>query len=75
MLKLTMRPEEYIQIGENIKVIFVGGSKNNIHIMIDAPKECSIVRSPAKEKKYYIDEDLSWKYPKKLPQSKNKVIN
>ena len=39
MLKLTLKPGEYINIGENIKVIFSGGSANNIHLLIDAPRE------------------------------------
>lgn len=39
MLKLTLKPGEYINIGENIKVIFFGGSANNIHLLIDAPRE------------------------------------
>ena len=39
MLKLTLQPGEFIRIGENVKVIFSGGSANNIHLLIDAPRE------------------------------------
>ena len=39
MLKLTLRPGEFIDIGENVRVIFSGGSANNIHLLVDAPKE------------------------------------
>ena len=39
MLKLSLKPGEYIDIGENIRVVFSGGSANNIHLLIDAPRE------------------------------------
>ena len=35
MLKLTLRPGEFIDIGENVRVIFSGGSANNIHLLVD----------------------------------------
>lgn len=44
MLKLTLKPGEYIDIGDNIKVIFSGGSANNIHLLVDAPREVNIVK-------------------------------
>lgn len=47
MLKLTLKPGEFLNIGENVKVIFSGGSANNIHLLIDAPREVSIERSSA----------------------------
>lgn len=66
MLKLSVRPGEYLMIGEQVKVIFAGGSSNNIHILVDAPKEISIVRSKAAEKAgkaapspYYKDAGIS----------------
>ena len=73
MLKMTMSPQEYIQIGENIRIVFTGGSKNNMHILIDAPREVNIVRSKVleqniredKRKTYYRDEDKSSLYRKK----------
>lgn len=49
MLRLTVRPEEYLLINENIKIVFLGGSKNNLRIMVDAPREVHIVRSAALE--------------------------
>jgi len=49
MLRLTVSPEEYLMINNNIKIVFLGGSKNNMRIMVDAPKEVSIVRSTALE--------------------------
>ena len=49
MLRLTVSPEEYLMINDNIKIIFLGGSKNNMRIMVDAPKDVHIVRSAALE--------------------------
>lgn len=63
MLKLTIKPGEYIQIGDEIKVIFAGGSANNMHVLIDAPKKINLVRSKLVEKDkrntYYKDKSLS----------------
>lgn len=66
MLKLSLRPGEYLMIGENVKVIFTGGTGNNLRIMVDAPKEISVVRNKAAEKagtvepiKYYKEPAIS----------------
>lgn len=51
MLKLQVKePGEYLMIGENVKIVFTGWSKNYLRIMVDAPKEVSVVRSKAAEK-------------------------
>ena len=56
-------------INDNIKIVFLGGTKNHLRIMIDAPKEVNIVRSTvlenqitdpeerAKLPKYYAEEE------------------
>ena len=63
MLKLTLRPGEYIGIGEDIRVIFSGGSANNIHLLIDAPREVNIARSSAGGNQgktpYYREREIS----------------
>ena len=70
MLKLTVKAGEYINIGDNIRIVFSGGSSNNIHVLVDAPRELNVVRSsvlqqylPEEEKKkiatYHKDADLS----------------
>lgn len=62
MLKLTLRQGEYIDIGENVRVIFSGGSSNNIHLLVDAPREVNIVRSSAggnEKSSYYKEKGLS----------------
>ena len=52
MLKLSLKPGEYITLGDNIKIIFSGGSANNIHLLVDAPREISVARNSAgKDKK------------------------
>ena len=47
MLRLTVGVDDYIQINDNIKIMFLGGSPKNTRIMIDAPKEVKIVREKA----------------------------
>ena len=42
MLKLTIKPGEFINIGEDIRVVYSGGSEGNIHLLIDAPRELNI---------------------------------
>ena len=76
MLRLTVSPEEYLMINDNIKIVFLGGTKNHLRIMIDAPKEVNIVRSTvlenqitdpeerAKLPKYYAEEEHPEKYRK-----------
>lgn len=59
MLRLTVSPEEYIQLNENIRIAFLGGSKNHMKIMIDAPKEVKIVRGKALERQAATEEERS----------------
>ena len=63
MLKLTLRPGEFINIGDNIRVVFSGGSANNIHLLVDAPREVNIARSSAGKKNgaspYYREKGIS----------------
>lgn len=77
MLRLTVNTEEYLKIGEDIKIVFLGGSKNHTRIMLDLPKEINVVRSkvienavssPAEKKKlphYHAEPELAEKYRKK----------
>lgn len=74
MLKLTLQPGEFITIGDDIKVVFSGGSANNIHLLVDAPRELAIDRSNAKANKaknpspYYKEKGLSEKAQKEIAQ-------
>ncbi|MCM1386145.1 MAG: carbon storage regulator [Bacillus sp. (in: Bacteria)] len=77
MLRLTVNTEEYLQIGENIKIIFLGGSRNHTRIMLELPDEVNVVRSkvienaiddPEEKKKlphYHAEPELAQKYRKK----------
>ena len=74
MLRLTLSTEEYLQLGEDVKIVFLGGSGNHLRIMIDAPKDVHIVRSKLIEKdttdpeekaklpKFYAEPELPEKY-------------
>ena len=65
MLKLTLKPGDYIDIGENIRVVFSGGSANNIHLLVDAPRDVNIARNktetnPERRKDtYYAEPGIS----------------
>ena len=70
MLKLTLKPGDYIDIGENIRVVFSGGSANNIHLLVDAPREMNIARSSAERKSnrthYYKEQGISEQAQKEI---------
>lgn len=77
MLRMTVNTEEYIQIGDDIKIIFLGGSRNHTKVMLDVPAEINVVRSRALENHartpedrarishYYAAPELEEKYRKK----------
>ena len=33
MLKLSVKPGEYVLIGDDIKLVFTGGSSNNLRVL------------------------------------------
>lgn len=51
MLRLSVQKNEFIMVGKDVKITFLGGVKNQAHIMIDAPKEVNIARGRAIEKR------------------------
>lgn len=63
MLRLTMSTEEYLMLGDDIKIVFLGGTGKHLRIMIDAPKEVNIVRSSVIEKQF-TDPEIRAKLPK-----------
>lgn len=77
MLRMTVNTEEYIQIGDDIRIVFLGGSRNHTKVMLDVPKEINIVRSRALENhaasaadldkiaRYHAAPELEEKYRKK----------
>lgn len=50
MLNLTIKPGEFFMIGEEIRVVFIGGTANNAKIMIDAPRSFNIIRGKVLER-------------------------
>ena len=77
MLKLSVKPGEYVLIGDDINLVFAGGSSQNLRVLIDAPRAYNIVRSealgrygmaaePGNEVKHYRDRELS-------PEAKEKI--
>ncbi len=40
MLKISLKQGQYVNIGDNIRVVYVGGTGNHGRLMIDAPKGC-----------------------------------
>lgn len=75
MLRLTLSTEEYLMLGDDIKIVFLGGTNNHLRIMVDAPKEVDIVRSSVLEKrdpefkkngpKYYAEPELPEEFRRK----------
>ncbi|MGN0168509.1 MAG: carbon storage regulator [Acetatifactor sp.] len=63
MLRLTVAQEEYLMIGDDVKIVFLGGTGKHMRIMIDAPKDVNIVRSSVIEKQF-TDPEIRAKLPK-----------
>ena len=75
MLKLSLKEGEYVNIGDNIRVVYAGGSGKNGRLMIDAPREMNISRSnndpnPEKEERYILRPGRP-KYFRKEAQHRN----
>lgn len=78
MLRLSVSTEEYLMLGEDIKIVFLGGTNHHMRIMVEAPKSVDIVRSKVLEKmnpeeketapKYYAEPELPERYRKKREQ-------
>ena len=73
MLRLTVSTEEYLMIGDNVKIVFLGGTKNHLRIMVDAPKDVNIVRSTVLENRVTDPEEKA-KDPKYLKKKKSRVV-
>lgn len=49
MLKLSLKQGQYLNIGDNIRVVYLGGSGSHGRFMIDAPRDVNIVRSSVEQ--------------------------
>ena len=60
MLKITLKPGQYVN-----RVVFAGGTGNNIRLLIDAPREVPIARNTAernperRKDTYYKEKPIS----------------
>lgn len=65
MLKISLKDGQYVNIGDDIRVVYVGGSGNHGRLLIDAPREIRIARStveqnPERRKDtYYPEPEIS----------------
>lgn len=56
MLRLSVAMEEWLKIGEDINIIFLGMTETQVKIMIDAPKDIPVSRGRAMEKYLSVEE-------------------
>lgn len=47
MLRLSVNKNEYLMVGQNVRITFLGGNENAMKLMIDAPKEINVARGKA----------------------------
>lgn len=65
MLKISLKQGQYVNIGENIRVVYVGGTGNHGRLLIDAPRDVRIARCTAeqdqerKKDSYYPEAGIS----------------
>lgn len=67
MLNLTIKAGEYFTIGDDIKVVIVGGTRNHYRVMVDAPRSYDIVRGQVLERNAVTREEKE-KLPKYYPE-------
>ena len=59
--QIIIKGRQYVNIGDDIRIVFAGGTGKHCRLLIDAPKELNIARSnnepdPAKRKDTYYPE-------------------
>ena len=65
LLKLSLKQGEYLNIGDNIRVVYAGGAGNHIRLLVDAPRDVNIARNktetnPERRKDtYYAEPGIS----------------
>lgn len=70
MLRMSVKNGEYIMVGDDVKIVFLGGGAGQTRIMIDAPQDVNIARSRAIEKRIQ-DPELLAKMPKYFPEKEH----
>lgn len=51
MLRLSVNKNEYLMVGQKVRITFLGGNENAMKLMVDAPKEINVARGKAIEKR------------------------
>lgn len=51
MLRLSVNKNEYLMVGKDVRITFLGGNDRALRLMIDAPKEVNVARGKAIEKR------------------------
>ena len=51
MLRLSVNKNEYLMVGQDVRITFLGGNENTLKLMVDAPKEINVARGKAIEKR------------------------
>ena len=51
MLRLSVNKNEYLMVGKDVRITFLGGNDRAMRLMIDAPKEVNVARGKAIEKR------------------------
>lgn len=51
MLRLSVNKNEYLMVGQNVRITFLGGNDNTLKLMVDAPREVNVARGKAIEKR------------------------
>jgi carbon storage regulator len=57
MLRLSVNKDEYLMVGKDVKITFLGGNDRTLRLMIDAPKEVNVARGKAIEKRAHMNEN------------------
>ena len=63
LLKLSLKQGEYLNIGDNIRVVYAGGAGNHIRLLVDAPRDVNIARNKTETERrkdtYYAEPGIS----------------
>ena len=51
MLRLSVTKDEYLMVGKDVRITFLGGNSSTLWLMIDAPKDVNVARGKAIEKR------------------------
>ena len=61
MLRLSVNKNDYLMVGQDFRITFLGGNENTLKLMVDAPREINVARGKAIEKrasaKQHVEEE------------------